>query len=100
MNESRLSETFRQISVIISEMFRTINRPCVASVSRESVSRIRNGARPSRAARDGRPSIQGLGRYVVHELPFTVNAVGAASLVDQVPWKPSEVEPPAAMAPL
>jgi len=42
----------------------------------------------------------GLRRYVVHELPFTVNAVGAASLVDHVPWKPSEVEPPAAMAPL
>jgi hypothetical protein len=41
-----------------------------------------------------------LSGQVVHELPFTVNAVGAASLVDQVPWKPSEVEPPAAMVPL
>jgi hypothetical protein len=34
---------------------------------------------------------------VAHETPFTVNAVGAASLVDQVPWKPSEAEPPASM---
>jgi hypothetical protein len=77
-------------------MFRILNRPYVASLCRE-YGTVR--ARPA-PARDGRPPIQGLRRYVVHELPFTVNAVGAASLVDQVPWKPSEVEPPAAMAPL
>jgi hypothetical protein len=37
---------------------------------------------------------------VVQVSPLTVNAVGAASLVDQVPSKPSSVLPPAAIAPL
>jgi signal transduction histidine kinase len=32
--------------------------------------------------------------------PFRVNAVGAASLLVQVPWKPSVMLPPGAMAPL
>ncbi len=32
--------------------------------------------------------------------PFTVNAVGTASLLVQVPWKPSEVFPPGAIVPL
>jgi hypothetical protein len=77
-------------------MFRYLKQP----VPGIDVSRVQNGARPSRAARYGRTPMRGLRRYVVHELPFTVNAAGVASLVDHVPWKPSEVEPPAAMAPL
>ena len=38
--------------------------------------------------------------YVVQLPPFSVNAVGAASLDVQVPWKPTDVEPPGAMVPL
>jgi hypothetical protein len=37
---------------------------------------------------------------LVQVVPLRVNAVGAASLVVQVPWKPSEVLPPGAMLPL
>ena len=37
---------------------------------------------------------------IVHALPLTLNAVGEALLLDQVPWKPNEVEPPAGTAPL
>jgi hypothetical protein len=37
---------------------------------------------------------------VVQAVPLTENAVGVASLVVQVPWKPREVLPPAAMAAL
>jgi hypothetical protein len=37
---------------------------------------------------------------VVQAVPLTENAVGVASLVVQVPWKPSEVLPPAAMVAL
>ena len=33
----------------------------------------------------------------VQVVPLTENDVGEASLLVQVPWKPSEVEPPAAM---
>jgi len=46
-----------------------------------------------------------LGDGVVEETapqvaPLTAKLVGAASLLVQVPWKPNEVFPPAAMAPL
>jgi hypothetical protein len=47
----------------------------------------------------GRPGKQVRGQ-VVQAVPFTENDVGEASLVVQVPWKPSEVEPPAAIVPL
>jgi hypothetical protein len=36
----------------------------------------------------------------VQVVPFTENDVGEVSLVVQVPWKPSVVEPPAAMSAL
>lgn len=35
-----------------------------------------------------------------HATPFTVNALGAASLEVQVPWMPKLVLPPGAMLPL
>jgi hypothetical protein len=31
----------------------------------------------------------------VQAVPFTENAVGDALLLDHVPWKPKDVEPPA-----
>jgi hypothetical protein len=34
---------------------------------------------------------------VLQVVPLTVKDVGTASLVLQVPWKPSDVEPPAGM---
>jgi hypothetical protein len=33
-------------------------------------------------------------------VPFTVKAVGEALLLDQVPWKPNVVDPPAGTLPL
>ncbi len=39
-------------------------------------------------------------RQVVQVAPLRVKAVGAASLLVQVPWKPTVTEPPAAMEPL
>jgi len=53
---------------------------------------------PARAglARAGRQ----LRGQVVQVTPFTENDVGEASLLAQVPWKPSEVEPPAAIVAL
>jgi hypothetical protein len=49
-------------------------------------------------------SMTGPGRrfccQVVQVTPLTENDVGGASLVVQVPWKPSEVEPPAAIVAL
>ncbi len=38
-------------------------------------------------------------RGQVQAAPLSVNAAGAASLVVQVPWKPSEVLPPAGKPP-
>jgi len=43
--------------------------------------------------------IRGTNGYVVQLPPFSVNAVGAASLDVQVPWKPTDVEPPGAIVP-
>jgi hypothetical protein len=45
------------------------------------------------AARE-RVELMHRGRYVVQVVPLIVKAVGVASLVLQVPWKPSDVEPP------
>ena len=38
--------------------------------------------------------------YRLHGVPFRLKAVGAASLLVQVPWKPSDTEDFAAMVPL
>jgi hypothetical protein len=51
--------------------------------------------RPTAGPTQGEPLDQ-----VVQAEPFTVNAVGTASLLVQVPWKPSEVLPPGAIVPL
>jgi hypothetical protein len=36
----------------------------------------------------------------VHAFPLTLNALGEALLLDQVPWKPNDVEPLAGTEPL
>ena len=42
----------------------------------------------------------GQANQVVQAVPFSVNAAGTASLLVQVPWKPSDVFPPGAIVPL
>jgi len=66
-------------------------RSVPASASHFSAASSRPPSPPSSSARAG---------HVVQVAPLSVNAVGAASLFVQLPWKPTVTEPPGAMAPL
>jgi hypothetical protein len=70
-------------------------RPPAAMASRPRRTALRPG-RGEPGAQDDR----GLRRQVAQAVPLRVKLAGTASLAVQVPWKPSEVLPPAAIVAL
>jgi hypothetical protein len=60
---------------------------------------VASPAPPCHSSKPASMSIRGLRRQA-QVAPFTENDVGEASLLVQVPWKPSETEPPAAIVAL
>ena len=57
-------------------------------------------ARAAMTGYSGHSRSIGQANQVLQAVPFSVNAAGTASLLVQVPWKPSEVFAPGAIVPL